>query len=301
MSVTKAQAVSGFNAWGNYQNFKTNFAKNVAGNSEYFTNLDSYWTAGYNTADFYPKEVLCYCNQNFHNSLFEDFEFTEKNKLLTQKICSLTGRYSVPSENWVDPTIFVGAILSASRLIVKTIDMQISEHCTYANENQLFHNKTLKLSIYVFMSMCLAPIIMNSAFLDSFSGYGNFDFWTPEWYWIVGRQIFNNLLTESVTIWIIPIIENPAYFLFVWGWGCRCRRKNFHITTKQFVSITKVPEIDIIDTYAQFQGLFMIDLVMVPVMPVILLASAVQMLSIIARNWVYGKFFFTRPFVAHDN
>jgi hypothetical protein len=40
---------------------------------------------------------------------------------------------------------------------------------------------------------------------------------------------------------------------------------------------------------------------MVPVMPVILLASAVQMLSIIARNWVYGKFFFTRPFVAHDN
>ena len=45
----------------------------------------------------------------------------------------------------------------------------------------------------------------------------------------------------------------------------------------------------------------MIDLVMVPVMPVILLASAIQMVSILLRNWIYGKFFFTRPFVAHDN
>lgn len=32
VSVTKAQAVSKFNAWGNYQNFKTNFANKTEKN-----------------------------------------------------------------------------------------------------------------------------------------------------------------------------------------------------------------------------------------------------------------------------
>ena len=62
------------------------------------------------------------------------------------------------------------------------------------------------------------------------------------------------------------------------------------MTTKQFLEATKTPDIDTEDTMADLNSTYMINMLMGPIMPVIYVAGSFKILSLVLKNWVFGKY-----------